>query len=374
MEKNTGFTRNVLEGIFAHSLAHKDWIYYDSAPSKKSIESMIHFKVDGVIGHFYDKALVETIQSLNLPVVNVTDSLTELNVPLADVNHIEVGKMAGNYLKGLGYQHFGFVGSGVLQYAKLRLNGFQQVLSEHKVEVCHVEYLPTIERAKDGIEARKTMTNWLHHLNKPMAIFCTNDIIARDLADICLELGVHVPNEVSILGVDNDFVECRLARPPISSITIPSVAVGYAAAEMLADMIFDRPIRHQGHFSPPPIQVFERESTKRSSSLDEHVSKVMCYIDENLAKVQEVDELVALVPLSRRNLENRFKKAAEISIWNYVLERRIYKARGLLLNKNLTIEAIAEEVGFASARRFGHTFQKLTNLSPSAFRKLYINT
>ncbi|MFC4993850.1 substrate-binding domain-containing protein [Rubritalea tangerina] len=369
MEKSIGYNRNVIEGIYAHSQRHKNWVFYDAAPSEESIEAIASWNVDGVIGHFYDPALIEFVKGLKIPVVNTTDSLLGIDLPLADVNHFEIGRMAGSYLASLGYQQFGYVGSARLQYSKMRLSGYKEAVGGEEVAVCELEYLPQIDKASEAQAMRERMKQWLENREKPLAVFCSNDIPARDFADVCLELGVEVPREVAILGVDNDFVECRLSRPPLSSVEIPAAAVGYAAAEMLADSLLGRPIRHDGHFSPDPVRVVERESTAVNAVVDTEVRAVLDYIDRNIDSVKNVSQLVDLVPLSRRNLELRFQACVGKGIWNVVLEKRINYARGLLQNKEVSIQEVSEACGFVSLRRFTEMFRKFVGMTPRDFKK-----
>ncbi len=368
MEKSIGYNRNVIEGIYAHSQRRKNWVFYDAAPTLEGIEALTHWQVDGVIGHFFDGELLDRVLELDIPLVNTTDSLLGLNGALSDVNHQAVGRMAGEYFLGLGFENFGYVGNGILQYSKQRLSGFKEALGGGSVDACLVPYLPQIASAADSHQVREKMKQWVRGLKKPAAVFCSNDIPARDLADVCLELDVGVPNEVAILGVDNDFVECRLSRPPLSSIEIPAAKVGYAAAEMLGDMLGGRVLRHDGHYSPGPIRVVERGSTSMNAVMDPHVRVVLEYADAHLSTVKDVTELVDLVPLSRRNLEIRVQFSIGMSLWSMVLSKRVGYARSLLVEKQISVAEVSERCGFASVRRFSEAFKKRTGVSPRDFK------
>jgi LacI family transcriptional regulator len=370
MEKSIGFNRNVIEGIYAHSQRRKNWVFYDAAPSLDGIEALAQWQVDGVIGNLFYQELIGRVLELDIPLVNTTDSLLGLNGALSDVNHQAVGRMAGEYFLGLGFKHFGYVGNGILQYSKQRLSGYKEALgAKNTVSTCFVGYLPEIASAADSHQIREEMKQWITSLRKPAAVFCSNDIPARDLADVCLELGVSVPNEIAILGVDNDFVDCRLSRPPLSSIEIPAAKVGYAAAEMLADMLGERPLRHGGHFSPDPIRVVERGSTSMNAVMDPDVRVVLEYTDAHLATVKDVGELVNQVPLSRRNLEQRVQASIGMSLWSMVLSKRVAHARELLSEKNSSVEEVSRNCGFASVRRFSEAFKKWAGVSPRGFKK-----
>lgn len=370
MKKSMGFNRNVIEGIYAHSQRRKNWVFYDADPSLEGIDALAQWQVDGVIGHFFDEELLGRVLALDIPLVNTTDSLLGLNGALSDVNHQAVGRMAGEYFLGLGFKNFGYVGNGILQYSKQRLSGYKEALGGgNVVDTCFVAYLPQIVSAAESHQVREKMKQWVSGLKKPAAVFCSNDIPARDLADVCLELDVSVPGEIAILGVDNDFVECRLSRPPLSSIEIPAAKVGYAAAEMLADMLNKRELRHDGHFSPEPIRVVERGSTSMNAVMDPHVRTVLEYADAHLATVKDVAELVDQVPLGRRNLELRVQSSIGMSLWSMMLSKRVGYARALLVEKDSSVGEVSERCGFASVRRFSEVFRKATGFSPRDFKK-----
>lgn len=371
MKKNIGYNRNVIEGIYAFSQRQKNWVFYDTPPTKEIEKTCEHLKLDAVIGHFYDDEVAQIAERLDIPVVNTTDSLVGCKLPLSDVNHFQVGMMAGQYLKGLGLKSFGYLGHERLQFSKQRQSAFMEAVSDvSKAHVCHASYSPRIDDIEEAQKARQTMGKWLKKLPKPAAVFCSNDVPARDLADVCLELGISVPEEVAILGVDNDFVECRLSRPPLSSIDIPAARIGYAAAEMIEDMLQGNEPRYKGHYSPDPVRIVERESTTLNAVDDEHVRKVMDYIDANIGEVQKVEQLVELVPLSRRSLELRVQACLGRSLWDTVLEKRVNYARVLLQQADLSLQEVSDACGFASTRRFYAIFRKYCGSSPTEFRKM----
>ncbi|MFC5051734.1 substrate-binding domain-containing protein [Rubritalea spongiae] len=371
MEKNIGFNRNVIEGIYAFSQRKKNWVFYDASPSVDLVETCKHWKLDAAVCHINTDAVAKAAEELNIPVVNTTDSLVGCKLPLVDVNHFKVGEMAGTYLKSLGVKSFGYLGHATLQYSKQRQSAFLEAVSDvSEAHVCHVGYTPTITTMEEARESRRTMRKWVESLPKPTAVFCSNDIPARDLADVCLELGIAVPKDISILGVDNDFVECRLSRPPLSSIDIPAARVGYTAAEMIDDMLNGKKLRYDGHYTPDPVRVVERESTTLNAVQDENVRKVLDYIDANISEVQKVEQLVALVPLSRRSLELRVQACLGRSLWDIVLEKRINYARVLLQQNELSLQQVSDACGFASSRRFYAIFRKYCGCNPTAFRKM----
>jgi len=369
MSKNIGYNRDVIEGVYAYSQKRQDWIFHDSSPSVDAVQWIRDWKPDGVIGHLYDKDVAEAIRKLDIPVINTTDSLSMVNFPLVDVNHYEVSKLAGEYLLGLGFEHFGYLGSAKLQYSKQRYSGFNETIGK-KADACFVEYLPRIPELKELKMVLGKIRGWVTSLPKPVAIFCSNDVPARDLADICIEAGIKVPDEVVILGVDNDLVECRLSRPPLSSIEIPAARIGYAAAEMLGKLMDGAKPSELAILSPSPIRVVERESTTMNAAGDVVLQQAMKFIHSSYASITGVDDVVSQVGVGRRALEMRFKEVLQMSILDAILARRINVARKLFLSPSSSVAEVSDVCGFSSTRRFSQVFKQKVGVSPMAYKKM----
>ena len=368
MSKSIGYNRDVIEGIYAFSQNHYDWVFLDARPDLTSLESIREWQPDGIIGHIFDPELAERLAQLDVPIINTTDSLTQLNYPLSDVNHFEVGAMAGDYLKSLGIVNFGYLGSGQLQYSRQRLSGFSDAV-ESDVDSCHVEYLPRLADMTEFKKARNKIRVWVSKLPKPVGVFCSNDVPARDLTDLCRQEGLRVPEDVAILGVDNDLVECRLSRPPLSSIEIPAAKIGYNAANMLHQLIENGADSAVKVFTPSPIRVVERESTNMNAVNDDEVRKVLLFIQKNFATMQSLDDIMPHVSLGRRSIELRVKKVTGLSMLEILHKSRVEHAKALLTHKDGTISTVAEACGYQSSRTFSQTFKKIVGSSPSSYAR-----
>lgn len=371
MSKNIGYNRDLIEGVYAYSQKRKNWLFHDSAPKAESLEWLKEWQPDGIIAHLYDARIAKALDALKVPVVNTTDSLAELNYPLSDVNQTKVGEMAAEYLRDLGLKNFAYLGSETMQYSKQRFSAFNHRLGKD-VQRCGVEYLPRIADVREFKKLQDKIRAWLVALPKPVGIFCSNDVPARDLADICLELGLEVPEEVVILGVDNDLVECRLSRPPLSSIEIPSAKIGYGAAEMLDKLMSGHKLADQ-FFHPDPIRVVERESSSMHAVADLELRKALRYIKENFSKIESVNEIVAQTSVGRRTLELRFRANMEASIVDILNKTRLEHAKNLLSDERLksSVTKVSEACGYQSSRRFSELFKLATKQTPSEYAKQF---
>lgn len=369
MSKNIGYNRDLIEGIYAFSQKRKNWLFHDTAPRLESIEWLQEWQPDGIIVHLYDARIARALDALKVPIVNTTDSLAELNYPLADVNQMKVGEMAAEYLSSLGLRNFGYLGSDSMQYSRQRFSAFNHSLG-NDVQRCAVEYIPRIADARGIKKMHQKISKWLVKLPKPVGIFCSNDVPARDLADICLELGFSVPEDVAILGVDNDLVECRLSRPPLSSIEIPSARIGYGAAEMLDNLMNGSKLT-DSFFHPNPIRVVERKSTSMYAVSDPELKKALVFIKEKFSAIESVNDVVAETSLGRRSLELKFRDLLSQSIGEVIIKARMEFAKKLLSDgrSQLSISKVADACGYHSSRRFAELFKIATDRSPAEYAK-----
>ena len=151
--------------------------------------------------------------------------------------------LAADHFLTRGYRNFGYFGSGLAHYSQLRLASFREAVEQAGFEVhaCHVEYLPRLSGASQLEERQCAGPAWLRELAKPVAVLADHDVPAHDLADMCQLLGLRVPDDVAILGVDDDELECQLAFPPLSSVAIPAEQIGFEAARLLGPHALGQP-------------------------------------------------------------------------------------------------------------------------------------
>ena len=240
--QDLSFCREVIRGIRAYALRKSDWAIRNGPPDVRILRSLREWKPDGIIAELFHAEFARRLLRLRKPVVDTAFWLPNLKAGVVDVDHAAVGRMAAEYLLSLHLTRFAFFGSASAEYSRIRLESFRQRLREagHEISVCHGEYLreaPTTTRWK---RMESQTHRWLQQLPKPVGLFASNDVLARSLADTCSQLGLHVPDEVALLGVDDDELECLLTSPPLSSIAIPGERIGYEAAKMLDRAMADR--------------------------------------------------------------------------------------------------------------------------------------
>lgn len=370
MELDVGFSRAVLAGIQAYAIRQGDWILHCAAPDARILPSLRQWKPDGIIAQLAQAGLARSLSRWGRPMVDVACMLPWLKYPVVDVDHRAVGRLAAEHFLDRGFVQFGFFGNGQAVYCREREAGFRQRLQQagHSVSACHITYLPRLPLSASWTKVDQRARRWLRQLARPVAILASNDQPARDLADICYRLGLRVPEEVAILGVDNDELECRLASPPLSSIAVPAEQIGSEAARML-DCWIGGQSPPSSRLLLPPSGVVARQSTDTLACADPVVRAALQFIREHAGQRIGVETIVRRAGAGRRELERKFRNVLGRSILQELRRVRLDKAKQLLATTDASMPAIAQQCGFSNAQRFCVVFHQVLGSAPSAFRR-----
>jgi LacI family transcriptional regulator len=370
MGQDVGYCRGVLRGIQSFAEARQHWIFRDAAPSMEMIAALPEWEPDGIIAHLFDPEVARSLMRLRKPLVNVTSTLP-LKLPLVEVDHLAVGRIAADHFLDSGFRNFGYFGSARAGFSVAREGAYRRRLAERGFSCSshHAEYLPRRASA-NWQEPDVAIRRWLTSLPKPLAIFASNDAPARDLAEVCRFIGLHVPEQVALLGVDDDRLECGLAFPPLSSIAIPSERIGFEAAQMLNHLMGGERVEAD-QVMLPPKSVIVRQSSDIVAIADEHVSQALRFIRQNASKPIGVDDVLREVTVSRRKLERDFQRHIHRTIFAEIRRLRIEKAQRLLATTDLTIPAVAVKSGLESGRGLAVIFGRVVGMTPTAYRARY---
>lgn len=372
MGQELGYCRGVLRGVQAYAISHPNWVFRVGPPDQRILKSLRGWKLQGVIAHLFTDALARPLARMRCPVVSVTQTLTWWRGPLVDVDHVQIGRLAADHFLDRGFRRFGYFGSQWTVFSKRREQGFRERLAEAEFSVssCYAEYLPRQSVDASWRRIDTTIRRWLESLPRPVAIFASNDVPARDLADICRQLKVRVPEDVAILGVDDDPFECNLARPPLSSVANPAQAIGYEAARML-DQLMSGKGASRRQIALPATHIVTRQSTDTLAVEDPHVAGALEWIRRHATERIGVDHVMDHVTISRRNLERRFGTLLNRTILDEIRHVRMMRVKQLLIETDLQMPAIAERCGFTNAQRMSVVFSQFTGMAPTTYRRLH---
>ena len=218
-------------------------------------------------------------------------------------------------------------------------------------------------------QQQRALAEWLQGLPKPVGVMATNDLMGQQILEACNRLPLEVPDQVAVVGADNDEPICRIAWPPLSSVIINDQQRGYQAAAVLDRMMSgERPPTEPVYIEP--VGVATRASTDIMAIEEAAIVKALRFIREHAHERISVDDVVDQVPLSRSVLERRFRKVVGRSVNNEIVRLRLNKAIELLSETNLEPKSIARRVGFGSQSYMNTVFEKKLGRTPGSYRRL----
>jgi LacI family transcriptional regulator len=184
MGQDTGFNRQVLLGIRAFALSRKQWLLHNAPPEVGSLGPLREWHAHGIIAHLVDRAFTRAVLRLRRPVVDVACAQAGLKVPVVDVDHAAVGRLAAAHFLERGYRNYGYFGSATVLYSRMREASYRQALAAagFAVAACHVDYAPRLPIRTSWRTVNRQIRQWLKNLRKPVAVLAANDVPARDLA------------------------------------------------------------------------------------------------------------------------------------------------------------------------------------------------
>lgn len=374
IDYSSEFSRGLLKGIINYSQEHGYWIFYRLPSYYKSLygkEGIVQWakdwKADAIIAQ-WDTEGKTLLKDLNVPVV--LQNYRERSDYFSNLtgSYAETGIMAAKYFIQKRFSNFAFYGNKGVIWSEERAAGFKSEVEKYggKFFLFETESLSDEQWKSSHDELDK----WLLSLPKPVAIFACDDTFALQISQICKLNNIIIPDEIALLGVDNDEMICNLSDPPISSIVLDVEKGGYEAARLLHQMV------KEGRNVPfnivvKPVRIVMRKSTELNVIYNNHVRTVVYYIEKNYIALKSIDELVGLVPLSRRILEIKFKEEMGISIYQYIIRCRIDHVSNLLITSDKTLFDIVLQSGFNDCKNISRIFKKYKNCTPNEFRSRY---
>ena len=322
------------------------------------------FKVDAIIGLWHN-INVEEAKKLDIPIFLRTYKKVYNEFPMLTGHYKEFGAYAANFFINQNFSNYAFIGMKDILWSISRYEGYsEQIFSTLKTGTARYD----VENFQNEIEA---ISNWLSSLPKPVAMLACNDFMARQVTEICQLQGIKIPEEISLLGVDNDEFMCNISSPTLSSIKLNFEKHGYDIAQTLFKMIQEKrtwPAR----IPVEAIGVVERMSTNRKVISDPYIREIVDFINRNYTQEIDIKKLTSFIPLSRRAIEMKFKKEmCPHTITSYIMKLRLDYFCRLLENSDLPISAAADKAGFIDSSNFSTLFKKNKGMTPSEYRKKY---
>jgi len=371
------YSKALLKGIAKYSREHGPWIFCrmplfhrETVGIEGILKWALEWGADGIIGQFYNDPNIGKIIEAGIPVIAQDFKKRFDEIPNITGAHHEAGSMGADYFLKKGFKNFAFYGFKDIVWSHERAEGFEERVTRAGHKVHYFEH--KMARPSELWYYRPaSIGKWLKSLPKPIALMACDDNQGQHITEACRLYGIRIPEEMAVLGVDNDEMICEFSDPPLSSIGQDAEKGGYDAAKLLDHLIkngmhdfYDIVVR--------PTQVFTRHSTDIYATNDDHIASSLKYIHQNIDKNLHVDEVVKQVPLSRRALEKRFIEVMGYPIYKYIYNLRIEKFTQKLLDTDMSVFEIALDMGLSDSKNIARQFRQVMGCNPSEYRNKHL--
>ena len=364
-----GFGSDVLCGLRSYAIQARPWTFeFKFRPNLEDvITELSENKPDGLIVDPLEPVHLPLVCGLGVPFVTITEHWGQEHVPRVGVNEQAIGRMAAQHFLERGYHHYAFCGHRNIPYSVSREVGFRSRLEEAGFvpAVFNGNFIPPEE-----LKAEVSLKRWIMSLTKPCAVFACHDHLAFRFCQLCRNMGISVPSDLAVLGVDNDVFLCEFGNPHISSIDPAAEQVGYQAGALLGRLIAGESLP-DGPILIPPKGVVKRHSTDVLAIVDPLVAKALYFIREHSHEPISVSDVLREVPLSRRTLERRFGQLLGRSPRVEICRVHLERAKELLVQTDLQMAEVARRSGFLHPNQMANVFKRDANISPSGFRRQF---
>ena len=359
----TAYLHNMVMGIAEFARTQAQWRIFGLFIRKTSFNGTVD--ADGAIVFRDDLGLLHS----DVPRVYV--GTRSGNYPAASVhsdNH-RIGELAAEHLLERNLRTFSCVCDSQRSASALqRREGFRR-----RVESAGARYIegPLVSAVRfDESRSIESLARWVSQLPDPIGVMGVNDVVARQVADACRLAQRHVPDQIAIVGVDNEELMCMLSDPPLSSVDPDAKAVGYHAAAMLA-RVMSGEVPPDAPLVVPPAGVMVRQSSDMLAINDSDVADAVRFIRDHCTEPISVGDVLKAVPAARRSLDRRFRQHVGRTVHSEIQHARIRRARELLTRSNLPIAQVAYKCGFGGREYFTTAFTRMTGCSPGAYRRQF---
>lgn len=371
LESDMAFDRAIARGVGEYIRSHTGWVVLMDPMTKASIESLQHWNPDGILTSIHLPEIDEIASISEIPVVGFGSYSEEqdghLPFRIVTSSQTEIGRLAAQYFINKGMRNFAFCGGDeTALWCRQRQDGFVEELQKngHSCDVYQLD-CPAPASMPDAI---RSLGSWLESLPKPTGVFVFFDGWARWVLDACVLQKLQVPQEVSVLGVDNDRWLCELSQPRLSSIDPNVMTAGYQAADILNRLM-------HGENSIPkvtyvdPSKVEERDSSNYLAFEDQEVAFAVRYIKEHACDPITPTDVLKVTGMSNSTAYRKFMKGIGRSIHSEIQRIQMDRVKELLTTTNLSVTAVAQKAGFENIRYLTKVFRDETGLTPTEFRR-----
>lgn len=377
LETSRHFTRMLLRGVIRWSnLYGPVTLVASSGHVDQQLPKLSDTGNVGIISRLSNPGVLEAKRLYDIPIVAIEPSLPEhvsvkeeLGISEVLSNSPKIARLGADYFLSRGFRHFAYCGLPQRIWSNVREKEFVREIGFHNYD-CFVYPFPDPGRLMSREEEYPYLSRWLASLPKPVAILTCNDDRGSQIIEICNFEGHLVPDQVAVLGIDNDDLICELSHPALSSIALDLENAGFLAAQTLWNLVSGKTSGYQC-VCLEPSGIVTRHSSDVTAQEDTMIYRAICYMRNNYQSPIGPPEVARELNVSRRTLERRFARVLNQSVRDRIQLFRIEQAEELLVYTNDSVERIAEASGFGNLKQMLRAFVKYKGVSPGSYRKKY---
>ena len=368
IETSNAYARGLLQGVVHYIREHQPWSFYlleqgrgDDPPSW-----LERWEGDGIIARVETPRIAAAVTRARVPTVDLSAARLVPELPWVETDDEQIARLAAEHLLERGFKHFAFCGDARFNWSVWRETHFCARIEAAKHAVHR--YRSTDLSVGDLAVESAALRSWLLGLPKPVGIMACYDIRGLQILDACRSAGLAVPGDVAVIGVDNDALLCELASPPLSSVIPNTHRTGYEAAALLDRLMAGQRVAPKPHLIAP-LGIAARQSTDVLAVDDRDIARAVQFIREHACAGINVSDVLRAVPLSRRVLEQRFRRLLGHTPREEILHVRLDRVKQLLAETDLPLYLIADRTGFEHVEYLSVVFKRETGRTTSAFRE-----
>jgi LacI family transcriptional regulator len=377
IESSRAYGRGCLVGIGAYLRDHGPWqiLHWERGPSDELPALARRWRCNGIITRIENEKTARAVARLGAPVVDLRGAHPPVRGAMLDTDPEACARLAADHFLDRGFRHFGYCGYPGVNFSDHRCEHFVRYLEAlgRKVAVFtpsgrRTGVKDTRIRETSGEMAEPLIDQWLNEQPRPLAVFACNDVRGRQVLAACARIGAVVPEEVAVLGVDNDEVICSLSLPPLSSIKPDTFQIGYEGAAILDAMMSGSSAPVQPILIAPQGIVVRRSSDVLALE-DAELVVALRFIRDHACEGITIGQILQHVALSRATLERRFQRVLGRSPKAEIERVRLVRARRLLAETPYKLHRVARMIGYHTAAQFAVAFKRQTGLTPGQYRR-----
>ncbi len=374
IESSRSYGRSLLRGVAQFARTQGNWsLLHEEMTIDADLPTWLAgAQPDGVIARL-DDHIIQPLRQLQIPIVDVRCRRNYADIPQVETDDRAVARMVFEHLWQRGFRRFAFCGYRGAHFSEIRLASFREMvaaeecpLSVYETDGAPEATLTSIERS--GVVDVAPLSEWLAGLQAPTGLFVCNDIRGQQALNACRKLGISVPDDLGVIGVDDDDAICPLSDPPLSSVRPNADQIGYRAAETLAELMHGATAR-AGIEYIAPTGIAQRLSTQVMAVEDREVARACQFIRENAGHGIDVGDVVRKTSLSRRQLERRFRSALKRTPREEITAVQIARVKQLLTETEMSLEQLAPLAGYDYKESLSAIFKRETGQTPGQFRR-----